>query len=50
MGIAREKARHGGEGGLEGWPGQRQTSGGSVLGAGGAAFGRWWLAAQGGGG
>ena len=49
------------QGGLEGWPGRRRTGGGECFRAGrggaplaaggrGWLFGRWWLAAQGGGG
>ena len=50
-----------GMGGLEAWPGRRQTGGGECFrggrggtppaaGGGGLLFGRWWLAAQGGAG
>ena len=53
MGIAGEKARHGGGGGwgLEGWPGQRWTADGVCFrggwGGGGRLFHRCWLAAEG---
>ena len=52
VGIAGEKARH--RGGLEGWPGRGRTGGGECFrgepSGGGRLFGRWWLAAQEGGG
>ena len=46
MGIAGEKARHGG-GGLEGWPGRRRTGGGECFrggrgGGGGCLAGGGW--------